>query len=630
MFAQNDWNIAKHLRNTTNSNIRRAKANFVVQKLNQFRGDSKKFWNQIRSIYPTTKDMSSPILTLEDGGNIVAEHKTADFINDFFINIGNAKSMRNSRPTPASQVFVQPGLDILDPFTEGEVFKIVNSICTTKSSGLENVSSGVIKAAFSALISPLTHLYNLSLSTCLFPDKWKEARVVPIPKGGDTSQVTNLRPISLLPIPGKILEKLIHTKISEYLENNNLLSPYQHGFRKDHSTMAAIHQLVDTIGHNMDNRIPTLVTFIDFRKAFDCVQHDILLTKLSKFGLDQMTLQWVASYLKQRKQKVLANNMCSEQAIIKQGVPQGSILGPLLYLLYANDLASVIKNCGFSFYADDTVLYSHNANFNIAKRNMNRNLRALNDWFTQNCIAMNVTKTKYMLFGSRMSLAKIKPFALKIDNQAIERVYKYTYLGVILDPILNYDKQISATVARVSGKVKQLRRVREFLNTQAALLVYKNMILPILEYADIFVTAASKENRDKLQVLQNRALRTVFQVDRYHSTELLHDEAKLLRLRYRRETHILQFMYTKSKDTNFCKKSTRRRSRIGVKTRSQKKCNFILGKPSTEKYKRSISYKGPKIWNTLPGTIQKANSGFEFKNKVCKFMNKKTKKALAA
>ena len=144
------------------------------------------------------------------------------------------------------------------------------------------------------------------------------------------------------------------------------------------------------------------------------------------------------------------------------------------------------------------------------------------------------------------------------------------------------------------------------------------------------MTVASTENRDKLQVLQKRALRTVFQVDRYQSTELLHNDAKLLRLKYRRETHVLQFMYIKSKDANFCKKSARRKSRVGVKTRFQRKNNFTLGKPSRVKFIRSISYKGLKMWNSLPREIQKATSAFDFKSKVCQFMSKKARKALTA
>ena len=614
-----DWNIAKHLRNTTNKNIRRAKARFVMQKLNQCKGDSSKFWKLIKTVYPTSNINTRTKITLENNNLVLHENDTADFINDFFINIGNVPNPTGS-VVSQHNTYAQPDQPVpRRPFNETEVYNLVNSISLSKSSGLENINSKVVKEALKVLISPMTHLFNLSLECGVFPSRWKEATVIPIPKGGDPSQVTNLRPISLLPIPGKVLEKLIHSRISEYLEDNDLLSPFQHGFRKKHSTMGAIHQLVDRIGTNLDKRVPTLVVFIDFRKAFDCVQHNILLAKLRGIGLDPVTLQWIESYLSQRKQKVLANNHFSKQATVKQGVPQGSILGPLLYLLYANDLAPIFKNCGFSFYADDTVLYAKNNNFKASIRNMKNNLRVLNRWCHKNCIYMNISKTKYMLFGSRVSLGKVKEFNLKVEGRDLERVYHYCYLGLTLDPYLNYAKQVNRIVSRVSGKIKQLKRVRTFLNVEAALLVYKNMILPILEYGDIFLTAASKVDRDKLQTLQNRALRTVFQVDRYHSSDILHDEAKLLKLKYRREQHLLQFMFTKRDDKAFCLS----RRRQGVNTRSSKKINFVLRKPATEKYKRSISYTGPKRWNTLPSSIQKAPDINNFKLKLGSLLSKR-------
>ena len=614
---KDDWNIAKHLRNIVNRNVRQAKADFVLNKLDQCKGDSAKFWKELKKIFPNGKGSEHGKISLKDEGKAVIEGDTADFINQFFINVGNPDDKH-----PAHSVVTKNSASdndwTVEKVTETEVFNLVKSIKQSKSSGIAGVSNLVLKEALKVLISPVTHMYNLSLKNGTFPDSWKIAMVVPIPKGGCQSQVTNLRPISLLPQPGKILEKLLHTQLSNYMENEGLFSTSQHGFRKNHSTMGGTYQLLERINVNMDRRIPTLVTYIDFKKAFDCVQFDVLLAKIGGLGLDDIVVNWIKDYLSNRQQTVIANGKTSAKGNIKQGVPQGSILGPLLYLIYANDLQTVIKKCGYSFYADDTVLFSTIGDFGKAAKNMQRNLTAINKWCLMNGIHMNVKKTKYMVFGSKSVLERIKDVKLRIGDHELERVTCYSYLGVILDPSLNFDKQVNKVVALASAKVKQLKRMRKFLNTKAAMLVYKNMILPILEYGDIFLVAASKDNRRKLQTLQNKALRVIHRVDKYYESDLIHTESNLLKLKYRREQHLLQFMYTKRNDPNLL-----RPKRVGVTTRAGCKCNFRLRKPITEKYKRCASYTGPKKWNRLPHSVQISENGAVFKQKVLNIIMKR-------
>ena len=322
-----------------------------------------------------------------------------------------------------------------------------------------------------------------------------------------------------------------------------MLSNYQHGFRKNRSTTGAIYQLLERININMDKRTPTLVTYIVFKKAFDCVQFDILLGKVDKLGLNKNFVVWIKDYLSHRKQRVIANGFKSDILDIRQGVPQGSILGPLLYLIYANDIQQIIHRCGFSFYADDTVLYSVHHNFLLAKRNMQKNLNNLNNWCQYNGIFMNVNKTKYMIFGSKHTLAKVKNFELKVNKKNLERVLSYNYLGVMLDPSLTFEKHVTRLIGRVADKIKQLQKMRFFMNVKAATLIYKNMVLPILEYGDIFLSAASKINRKRLQILQNRALRIANGVDRDTEIEDLHTQSKLMKLKTRRRQHLLQFIY---------------------------------------------------------------------------------------
>ena len=464
---EDDWRIAKHLRNVTNNNIRKAKANYIIDRLEQFRDNSTKFWKEVKKVFPASKNANSRTkILLKNNNTPVSEEDTADFINDFFINVGNTfaqlpKNKNKNRVNKANKAQNRL-VECWSPaqVTEMEVYNIVKRINAAKSPGLKNINGMVIKEAFKTLTTPLTYMFNLSIQQGTFPDSWKVASVIPIPKGGDPEKVSNLRPISLLPQPGKVMEKLIHNQLIHYLEDKKLLSQYQHGFRKNRSTIGAIYQLLERININMDRSVPTLVTFIDFRKAFDCVQFDILLDKVSQLYLDKLFLDWIKDYLTHRQQTVVANNHTSQIMYIKQGVPQGSILGPLLYLIYANDLEKIIKKCGFSFYADDTVLYSLSGNFVTAKRNMQKNLNNIGRWCLRNGIYMNTSKTKYMIFGSKHTLSKIKTCTLQVNSNPIDRAESYNYLGMTLDPSLTFDKHVTRIIGRVSGKIKQLHRMR--------------------------------------------------------------------------------------------------------------------------------------------------------------------------
>ena len=462
-------------------------------------------------------------------------------------------------------------------------------------------------------------MLNLSIRTSTFPDAWKRATVIPIPKTGNLTMVQNYRPISLLPLPGKILEKLVHHQLSSFLEEGLLLDQNQHGFRKKHSTVHSIAQLTNYIGKKMDSRLPTLVAYIDFKKAFDCVQHPILLNKLTEMGFGKQVTDWVASYLTHRNQRVFANGTYSPLKEITQGVPQGSVLRPLFYIMYANDISKIVKKCGVAMYADDTVLFTANPDFDKAVSGLQSDINAMNTWCSGNGIMANTDKTKIIVFGSSNVLSKVPEPVICMNNVPLQVVASYKYLGVTLDNQLSYNLHVDKLIGTVTAKLKQFQRMRSFLNAKAALMVYKNMLLPILEYGDVFISATSCDNRKRLQVLQNKGLRCALNRGIETSTDDLHAEADLLKLKYRREQHVLNFMFDQAQDPSLC----RTRSLNTVKTRSSSKKLLRIKRPYTEKFKKTLAYQGPKKWNALPEPLQHTQTKVTYKAMVGNSVSRK-------
>ena len=299
-----------------------------------------------------------------------------------------------------SALETMPKLNVNDDIVQN----IVQNIDVHKSSAIKNINTKVFRDSFLTIIPQLTYMYNLSFATNIFPDLWKTATVIPLQKPGDTADVSNLRPISLLPLPGKILERIAHSQISKYLEDANALSPHQGGFRKGKSTIDTIASFTDDILLAPNNKKYTLATFIDLKKAFDTVNHTISCNKFKYYGLHPHTNLWLNSYLSNRSQTCKVNVLVSDNAKISCGVPQGSILGPLLFLLYINDLQEVLQVTNCKLYADDTVLYASDEDELIAHGNVQLDLNRVVNWCMLNKITMNINRTKNVIFGTKNML----------------------------------------------------------------------------------------------------------------------------------------------------------------------------------------------------------------------------------
>ena len=319
------------------------------------KSDSKKFWKNIHEILPIGNQSKRISLTDQNSNLEIDVDNTAEFVNTFFANIGPNLAKKFNAPWRYEGRDAEVNIENVVT-NEEEVLKYCREINVNKASCIDNISSRIIKDAFIIQVTRLTSLLNRSFDSGIFPNQWKLAKVIPLYKGGNRHDVGNYRPVSLLPLPSKIIEKIVHTRLSSHLEINKLLDSKQGGFRKNHSTIDTVSKLTNYLFNGINCREVTLACFIDMAKAFDTVNHDILIQKLSKLGIKNLLLSWIKNYLTQRKQCTFVNGNTSTLADILCGVPQGSILGPLFFIIYVNDIAIILTSCKHLLYADDTDL----------------------------------------------------------------------------------------------------------------------------------------------------------------------------------------------------------------------------------------------------------------------------------
>ena len=347
---------------------------------------------------------------------------------------------------------------------------------------------------------------------------------------------------------------------------------------------------------------------MDILKAFDSIHHGRLLNKLSMLGLDHFALNWLSSYLT-RTQATLFNGKLSTKLPITAGVPQGSVLGPLLFTLYINDICDVVKECNILLYADDCVLYTSHRKHAVVQSTLQRDTDSLARWCSNNLLLVNTRKTKSMLVGTRQKLAASLPLKISLGNAEIDSVVKYNYLGVIIDSELTLTNHLSEVHDRVQRKVFHLRKIRKYINEFASFQVYRQTILPLLDYCGFLSMSGNKNSFVPLQTLQNDALRAcVGYPDGYRMTRVeLHKNAKLGSVYQRWDQQLLMIMYEESKRVDNIVEPVRA-------TRQALKLNFRQYKLHNKKYTKSPYVRGKVIWDKLPRETQQLPCKIAFKN----------------
>ena len=375
----------------------------------------------------------------------------ANEFNEFFVNI--ASKLKESADTNTShdklKEFCQSKLPSNTKFKipqiqKENVLKFFSRMDINKATGTDMIGPRLLKLAAPYIVGEVTFICNHSINNSIFPAKWKEAKVTPLHKSGPYDDVNNYRPISILPILSKVLEKHVHDSLSEYLQEFSLLHKTQSGFRTQHSCETALINMIDSWLNAMDKGKIIGVVLVDFKKAFDLVDHQILLNKLDIYGIKDEALMWFNTYLTNRKQQVSVNNTKSDFKQISYGVPQGSILGPLLFLLFINDLPLYTDNVSTDLYADDTTLYDIQDSVEQIESNLQTAVNNLHIWCQNNGMILNSAKTKVMLVTTNQKRQRLNNdnLDLNFNNEPLTMITNEKILGVYVDNNLTWSEHI--------------------------------------------------------------------------------------------------------------------------------------------------------------------------------------------
>lgn len=604
-------------RNIFNKLKRTAKSKFYENLLQQSKNDMRNTWKAMKMAMNKSSDKSPMTQSIKYLNKTITQPQ--DICNafcDYFTNVGPDFASRIGkskydhkhymRKRNAQSMFMNP----TDP---EEIFRLISNLKPKSSSGHDNISSKLLKILSHQLKIPISIIINKSITSGIFPNAFKIAKVVPIHKGKSKEEISNYRPISLLSTFSKILEKIIHKRLYAFMQINKAFYNSQYGFRNQHSTIDATTELIADITDNLENKMMTLCTYLDLSKAFDTIDHSLLIDKLEHYGIRGNCLNWFKSYLCNRSQFVKIDNTVSDTQQIVCGVPQGSVLGPLLFIIYTNDLPNSLTHTNAILFADDTTIYTKSNSIVSLYEKVNYDLNSLHDWFKTNKLSLNVGKTNYMLFGNTI---RVQPdthlHKILIGTDEIMQKKSVKFLGVTIDDRLNWQDHIISVKNKMSRTLYNLKMIKNILPSYVLKTLYMTLLQPYMDYGIILWGATNQCHLNKLNVIQKKAIRVITNSKYNEHTAPLFKELSLLKLTDIYKLNVGKFMYkmvqnnlppqikhafTKNQDLH----NHNTRQGVHIKTRR------------TKMAASQIIHKGPEVWLSVPVNIQTSKTIKQFK-----------------
>lgn len=618
-------------RKEVTSQIQKTKATYYHNALKNCVNKPAKMWTLINSLYLNkVKDSNttSPNKLVSDNGIITDEKEMCEFFNDYFSTIGETLANEIPQKYHKDNIFnaasrpPNPDLHDLSNFTPAsteEVGKIIDNLKSNTASGIDGLTVRTIKCLKNLILENLTNSINKCLELGLFPDSLKIAKVTPIFKTGKKTDPSNYRPISVLPTMSKIFEKVLYNRLESYLATKNIISSKQYGFRPKSNTLSATVDIITKIKTNIDQKQIAMGVFIDLKKAFDTVSHKILLKKLNSIGITGTALSMFKSYLSNRRQVVRIGNQHSQAKSITYGVPQGSILGPLLFLIYINNIHEIGLKGDVTLYADDTSLFYFGNSVDSVISDAQSDLDLLNQWFQFNLLTINVLKTNYIIFKAKnKKIDNHQP--LKINGKPISKTNQQIYLGLLLDNQLTWKPHLEKIKSKLSSLTGALRVIVKCLPKNTRYCIYNALVKPHIDYLIQIWGTAAKSHLDVIQRAQNKLVKVLFHYPFLTSTKKIYKETNLLNIT---QSYIyftcLLIRKILTNDIHSEIKFTKKRQIHKMTLRSAN--DIVLRAPRTNYGKKTILFEGGQLYNKLPKNIKEAKSMYSFKKLLKQYIS---------
>lgn len=602
--------IFRNYRNMLTKIIRTAKENYLKSELLQNSNDARKTWKTINQLLGKTNS-KLPLSMHFQNDNISGNSNIAKAFNTYFSTVAS-RMAADIRPTNILyDTFLPepvPFSFFLKPTTEQEIIEVIKKLKTT-SPGHDEISIKVIKECAVEISAFLKFFINKCFQVGYFPKQLKIAKIIPIHKKGDKSVNTNYRPISILPAFCKVIEKIFSVRLLDYFSKFSLFTKYQYGFRPNYSTELAINELCQSIYNVLDDRKHQITVFCDLSKAFDTVSHDILLHKLDIYGIRGRANDFLKEYLRSRQQYTVYNNNISSYHNVHCGVPQGSILGPVLFLIYINDIVRVSNRIKYLLFADDTTLYIQGQNLNDIANTLNNELSKVSDWINANKLTINVSKTVYMISTSQNNNLD---FRINIDNIVLNQVNDIKFLGVIIDDKLTWKQHLYYLNNKLSQITGVFYKLRYCMTNECIKLLYMSTAYPHILYCSAIWGGAYKTLLDNLFITQKKLIRIMFFVGKFEHTSPLFLNNNLLKLPdivfLQTCLFVFKSIHVFPVNTSF--------EYINQSISSRRPHDLRMPLCRTVQAQRSVRVRGVRCWNSLSQELKTTISIHVFKNKI--------------